>query len=146
MIRPAIAAERDALEALQLRASLGNEGDRDALLFHPEAVDIPLAQIAAGRVFVFETQGVIAGFYATLPREDGDTDLDAIFVEPNAQRQGIGRLLVEHCAALARKRGSGALHVIGNSQAAKFYAASGFENTGSLATRFGPALLFRRPL
>jgi GNAT superfamily N-acetyltransferase len=146
MIRPAIAAERDALEALQMRASLGNEADRDALLSHPEAVDIPLAQIAAGRVFVFETNGVIAGFYATLPREDGDTDLDALFVDPNIQRQGIGRLLVEHCAIRARQRGSGALHVVGNAHAAKFYAASGFHNVGSFATRFGPGLLLRRPL
>jgi GNAT superfamily N-acetyltransferase len=146
MIRPAIAADRDALEALQMRASLGNEAERDALLSHPEAVDIPLAQIAAGRVFVFETNGAIAGFYATLPRDDGDTDLDALFVEPNIQRQGIGRLLVEHCATLARRRGSGALHVVGNAQAANFYAASGFHHVGNFTTRFGPALLLRRPL
>ena len=45
-------AEQKALEALQLRASLTNDGDREALLANPDAIKIPLEQIAAGRVFV----------------------------------------------------------------------------------------------
>ena len=87
-IRPAIPAERQALEALQWRASLGNEGDRDALLRHPDAIDLPADQIAAGGVFVLEQDGAIVGFSAILPREDGDTELDALFVEPQIQRAG----------------------------------------------------------
>ena len=54
-IRPAVAAERKALEALQWRASLANPGDREALLANPDAIDLPLAQIEAGAVFVAET-------------------------------------------------------------------------------------------
>src|ERR1700733_1560794 len=85
-IRPAVVAERRQLEALQWRASLGNEGDRDALLRHPGAIDLPAEQIAAGGVFVVEEDGAIVGFSAILPREDGDTELDALFVEPSIQR------------------------------------------------------------
>jgi GNAT superfamily N-acetyltransferase len=145
-IRPAIPAERKALEALQWRASLGNEGDRAALLRHPDAIDLPAEQIAAGGVFVLEQDGAIVGFSAILPREDGDTELDALFVEPQIQRQGIGRKLIEHCAAVARSAGSQAMHVIGNEHARQFYLSCGFEVLGPFETRFGSALLMRKVL
>jgi len=48
LIRQAVASEQKELEELQLRASLTNAGDRDALLAHPDAIELPLAQIAAG--------------------------------------------------------------------------------------------------
>ena len=146
IIRPAIPAERRSLEALQWRASLGNEGDRDALLRHPDAIDLPAEQIAAGGVFVLEKDGSILGFSAILPRADGDTELDALFVEPDIQRQGIGRRLLEHCAAVARAGGSKALHVIGNAHAKEFYLSCGFEILGPFETRFGSGLLMRKPL
>jgi GNAT superfamily N-acetyltransferase len=145
-IRPAIPAERKALEALQWRASLGNEGDRDALLRHPDAIDLPTEQIVAGGVFVLEQDGAIVGFSAILPREDGDTELDALFVEPQIQRRGIGRKLLEHCAAAARLAGSRGLHVIGNEHAKAFYLSCGFEILGPFETRFGAALLMRKAL
>jgi GNAT superfamily N-acetyltransferase len=47
-------------------------------------------------------------------RNDGDIDLDALFVEPGTWRQGIGRRLVHHCEEAARRVGARALHVIGN--------------------------------
>ena len=57
IIRTAAVAEHEALEALQLRASLTNDGDREALLANPDAINIPLEQLAAGRVFVSELSG-----------------------------------------------------------------------------------------
>lgn len=146
LIRPAIPAEREALEALQLRASMGNAGDREALLLHPDAIDLPVEQILAGAVFVLEQEGAVVGFCAILPREDGDTELEALFVEPSIQRQGIGKRLVEHCAEIARSKGSTTLHVIGNLHAQQFYLACGFSTIGSFETRFGPGLLMRLPL
>jgi GNAT superfamily N-acetyltransferase len=146
IIRRAIPAERRTLEALQWRASLGNEGDRDALLLHPDAIDLPLEQITAGGVFVVEQDGNIVGFSAILPRDDGDTELDALFVEPAAQRQGIGRKLIEHCAEMARAAGSSALHVVGNFHAKQFYLSCGFIIVGTFETRFGPGLLMRKTL
>jgi GNAT superfamily N-acetyltransferase len=146
MIRPAIPAERRALEALQLRASMGNERDREALLLHPDAIELPVEQIIAGGVFVLEQEGAVVGFSAILPREDGDTELDALFVEPRIQRRGVGKRLVEHCAEIARSKGSTTLHVIGNPHAEQFYLACGFSIIGSFDTRFGPGLLMRLPL
>ena len=85
-IRPAVQAERRALEALQRRASLHNPGDREALLAHPDAIDVPSAQIDDGHVFVLEAAGSIKGFATVLPRADGNAELDALFVEPDAWR------------------------------------------------------------
>ena len=146
IIRRAIPDERRILEALQWRASLGNQGDRDALLLHPDAIGLPPDQIAAGGVFVLEQDGAIAGFCAILRRDDGDTELDALFVEPSIQRRGIGRKLIEHCAEMARSTGSNALHVVGNTHAKQFYLSCGFSIVGSFETRFGLGLLMRRAL
>jgi N-acetylglutamate synthase-like GNAT family acetyltransferase len=145
-IRLALPSEKMELERLQLRASLENAGDRAALLAHPDAIELPAEQIARCGVFVSEWEGAIVGFAAVEPRTDGDGELDALFVEPHMQRRGIGRSLVEHCAEVARKRGSRALHVVGNPHAKSFYAACGFEFVGTTETRFGPGLLMRKPI
>lgn len=142
-IRAARATEHRFLEELQMRASLGNAGDREALLAHPDAVQIPLEQINAGRLFVAELDGKVVGFAAVEWRDDGQAELDALFVEPAMQRQGVGQSLVEHCAQFARLRGASSMHVIGNPHAARFYRACGFEPLGPVATRFGDGLSMR---
>src|SRR5690348_14987025 len=101
-VRPAESLEREPLEALQRRASLNNPGDRQALLENPDAIALPLQQIMEGRVFVALRQQRIAGFSVILPRDDGDAELDGLFVEPECWRQGVGRALVEHGAHAAR--------------------------------------------
>ncbi|HEX6043016.1 MAG TPA: GNAT family N-acetyltransferase [Pyrinomonadaceae bacterium] len=146
IVRPAVAAEQKQLEALQWRASLNNPGDRDALLAHSDAIELPLEQIRDGGVFVAEVAGALMGFAAILPREDGDFELDALFVEPSAWRQGIGRALVEHCGAAARESGAESLHVVGNPHAEDFYKACGFDMLGTKQMRFGAGLLMKRAL
>jgi N-acetylglutamate synthase-like GNAT family acetyltransferase len=143
LIRRAIESEQKELEELQLRASLTNEGDRDALLAHPDAIELPVAQIAAGGVFVAESNGKIVGFAAVEPRADGNSELDALFVDPEMRRRGIARALVEYCAEVARARKSSALCVIGNPHAKDFYVACGFSVIGTEETRFGTGLLMR---
>lgn len=144
VIRNAIPSEKAALEGLQLRASLANEGDREALLANPDAIGLPVEQIISGDVFVFELSGHIAGFAALLPRPDGNAELEGLFVEPEMRRRGVGRALVEHCAQIAVGQGCRALHVIGNPHAEAFYLSCGFEMFGRCETRFGPGLLMKK--
>ena len=145
-IRTAIAAEQKALEALQWRASLNNPGDREALLAHPEVIELPLQQIEAGGVFVAEVAGVVTGYAAICQRDDGELELDALFVEPDAWRQGIGLALVEHACGLARGLGAQSIHVIGNPHAEGFYLSCGFQLLGTQEMRFGIGLLLKRDL
>jgi N-acetylglutamate synthase-like GNAT family acetyltransferase len=145
-MRTAVIADQKALEALQWRASLNNPGDREALLANPDAITLPLQQIEGGNVFVAEIDGAITGFAAILPREDGNSELDALFVEPALWRQGIGRLLIEQCCSAAKIAGSTELHVVGNPHAEAFYEASGFKTLGTKKMRFGVGLLMKRSL
>ena len=95
-------------------------------------------------MFVAEDGAARLGFAAILPRDDGDLELDGLFVDPVVQRRGAGLALVEHCAKVGRASGAGALHVVGNPHAAEFYAAAGFVVTGSFQTRFGPGILMQK--
>ncbi len=145
-VRTALPSEQRALEGLQWRASLRNSGDREALLANPGAVELPLHQIEAGGVFVAEIDGSLKGFAAILPRDDGDSELDALFVEPEAWRQGVGRVLVEHCCSAAKSVGAASLHVVGNPHAEGFYALCGFRVLGTTQMQFGVGLLMERSL
>jgi GNAT superfamily N-acetyltransferase len=146
VIRPARPDERSSLEALQWRASLANAGDRDALLANPDAIALPVEQIRDGHVLVAERDGAIIGFAAVLPRSDGDAELDALFVEPSAWKQGVGRALVDQCADVARRRDARVLHVVGNPHAKGFYGTCGFRTTGTVETRLGAGLAMERVL
>ncbi len=142
-IRAAQVTERAALEALQWRASLANPGDREVLSLHPDAIELPEQQIADGLVFVAERAGQVLGFAAVLPRDDGDLELDGLFVEPTLQRGGVGRALIAHVVGVAIRKQSPGIHVIGNPHAQAFYEAMGFVRVGEARTRFGPAPTFR---
>jgi len=134
------------LESLQRRASLSNPDDRDALLANPDAITLPIEQITTGCVFVAEIEGVAVGFAAVVPRPDGGAELDALFVEPHLWKRGIGRRLVDYVAEVARLRGAGFLHVIGNLHAEGFYVSCGFRRSGTVDTRFGIGLDMRRSI
>ena len=116
------------------------------LLLNPDAVTIPEDQILSGDVYVAELKKVVIAFAAVLPREDGFSELDALFVEPAYWRMGIGRILVEHCSDVARVNGSESLRVTGNPHAEFFYRRCGFRLMGLVETRFGNGLLMERQL
>jgi GNAT superfamily N-acetyltransferase len=144
--RLAIPAEQRALEELQRRASLIYEEDRASLLAHPDAIELPLEQITGGRTVVAERDGELLGFSVVLRRDDGDAELDGLFVEPAQWRQGIGRLLVEQAEQIAVRDGSANLWVIANTRALDFYGACGFVTVGEVQTRFRPAPRMRKAI
>lgn len=145
-IRTALVKEVAILEALQWRASLNNDGDREFLLAHPDAIVLPIEQIETGQVFVAEQNGAVAGFAVAIPRTDGQFELDGLFVEPSIWKSGVGRALVKKCADYAQSQGATALHVIGNPHAKGFYVACDFEPIGVEQTRFGSGILMRKSL
>lgn len=124
----AIPSEQKELEQL-LRSSVGNVGDRDALLAHPEAIELGVAQIAPGRVFVSEYRGEVVGFADVEPRVDGESELDGLFVEPRMHLAELG-----HQVQILRTPRCGRCQ---NPHAKNFYLASGFEVLGITVTRFG---------
>lgn len=144
--RLAVPAERSALEDLQRRASLIWEEDRDALLANPDAIELPLEQITDGRTIVAENVGELLGFAVVLRRDDGDAELDGLFVDPAQWRHGIGRALLEHAERIATSDGAAILWVTANTRALEFYGACGFVTVGEVATRFRPAPRMRKTI
>jgi GNAT superfamily N-acetyltransferase len=144
--RAAVRSDHDALEALQRRASLEWPDYREPLLAHPDAIELPLAQIDDGNVIVAVRDGDIVGFAVVLPRDDGAAELDGLFVEPASWRGGIGRALIGEATALAVGYGATELHVIANPRAVGFYRACSFAERSTASTRFGPAITMVRPI
>ena len=137
-IRPAKLEERDALEALQRRASTALEEYREQLEAEPDAIELPIEFIERDEVFVAEHDGEVAGL-AVVFIGDEEAELDGLFVEPGHWREGIGTALVDVATHEARKRGL-TLMVTANPSAREFYEKCGFTVEGGAQTRFGPAL------
>ena len=138
-IRGARVSEREALEALQRRSSMHQPMYRAQLAAHPDANELPAAQIVAGCVRVAEQDGMVAGFAVLLERTGDACELDGLFVEPERMRGGVGRRLVEDATQIARESGATRIDVIANPQAMAFYDAVEFRPAGEAQTRFGPA-------
>jgi N-acetylglutamate synthase-like GNAT family acetyltransferase len=138
-IRPAAGADRGALEELQRRSSMHHPMYRAQLAAHPDAIELPAEQIAAGHVRIAEQHGAIVGFAVLLERSGDACELDGLFVEPDRMRSGIGGRLVDDAKRLARERGATRIDVVANPQAVAFYTAVGFQPAGQAQTRFGPA-------
>jgi GNAT superfamily N-acetyltransferase len=138
-LRPARAEERKALEALQLRASIAHPTYREQILANPEVIVLPDDQIAEGRVVVAEDETTLRGFAVVLPRDDGQAELDGLFVEPDRWRGGVGRRLVGWAQVYAQGLGADRLCVVANPDAMDFYRAVGFVETGVMETQFDTA-------
>ena len=146
-IRRATAADLQVLADVFRRASLANDGDRDVLLAHPEALEIDPGPLARGLVRAAVLDGRVVGFASTDRGGDAATaELVDLFVAPEAMRHGIGRALVEDAATRARADGDAAITVDANDHALAFYRSVGFEVIGSSPTRFGTTPRMRREL
>jgi GNAT superfamily N-acetyltransferase len=138
-MRPAVPAERAALESLQRRSSMHEPMYRAQLTAHPDAIEVPAELIRTGAVRIAEKDGRIAGFSALLPLDAGGCELDALFVEPDLMRGGVGSALIEDARRIAHERGAERIDVVANPQAIAFYERVGFTTCGREDTRFGSA-------
>jgi len=122
-------------------ASLSNARDRAGLLAHPELLVFAGDGIAQGRTRVAATvtgQSVV-GFASVHVVEQGQLELEDLFVDPRWRRCGIARRLVDDAARAARRAGLHRLAVTGNSHALAFYLSAGFIEVGQVPTTLGPA-------
>lgn len=146
LIRPAQEAEQKPLEALQLRSSLENEGDRALLLANPDVIKIPLQQILDGLVFVAELNGTVVGFVALKPYAPRKMELEGLFMEPGYWRLGIGRRLVAHAIEVSRAQGARTMIVFANPHADGFYRRIGFIKEGEVTVESHTAFVMSMDL
>lgn len=144
IIRAAKVSERGMLEALQRRASLANEEHRATLLAHPDAILLPIEHLTKGCTLVAERGGEMLGFCVVLSRQDGEAELDGLFVEPRAWRSSIGTRLIAEASRVAASTGSAWLWVVCGEITTSFYERCGFEKVGEIETRFETAVSMRK--
>ncbi len=127
---------------VQRRASFIWETYRDALVAHPEVIDIPAEQVDSGNVrVVTDEHDLPVGFSAVVVR-GAYVELDGLFVAPEWMRHGLGGALVEDVVTRARAAGARRVEVVANPGAVPFYERHGFRQTGATETQFGPAPRF----
>lgn len=139
-IRYGVPNDREALEAIQHRASTALPEYRDAILRHPDAIEVPLLLLGGNRVKVAETRSIPVGFSVLLAPAEGIAELDGLFVDPAYWGQGIGWALMLDAVSLAAAENADAIEVTANPRAEGFYAKFGFTRLGQTTTRFGPAM------
>ncbi|MEJ7634837.1 GNAT family N-acetyltransferase [Aeromicrobium sp.] len=144
--RPATDEDLPSLRDLYRRSSLSNESYRANLLAVPEALHWSGDGVAAGRTLVaVDTDSRILGFVTTVDI-DGGRELEDLFVDPDAMRQGVATQLVQDAVLDAMRCGMPWIEVTGNRHAAEFYASVGFVRVGDEQTLFGLAPRLRRNL
>jgi len=139
VIRDAELADIERLGEIFRRASLHNEGDRPALLAHPEVLEFDATCVREQRTRVALRDGLVVGFASVTPNGEA-LELDDLFVDPEWMRRGVAMSLVHDLASAADARGAARVDVTANHHALAFYEAAGFVVDGSAETRFGPAI------
>ena len=100
-----------------------------------DALTVTPAYVAETLVFVAEAEQAsgphLLGFYALTPIPDG-FDLDHLWVDPVAQRRGLGTALFRHAVHIARHHGGGHLEIVSDPHATGFYTALGAYPDGDI--------------
>jgi GNAT superfamily N-acetyltransferase len=147
-IRRARSAEASVLSALALRSKSHWGYDADFLAACRDELTLTADDIATSAVYVCDGSNAPAGFYRLLLQVDGVAELDALFVEPAAMGQGVGRRLWRHAVATAAKLGCREIVLQSDPQAEGFYLAMGAQRAGEsestvMPGRMLPLMRFR---
>ncbi len=130
-IRPAIVDEAPALSDLALRAKAVWGYDAAFLERCRGPLTVAAKTIAEGRVLVAGGgDGDRFGFYA-FEIDGEDFDLAMLFVDPSAQRRGIGQALMVDALARARRLDCRRVTILSDPGAVAFYAANGAVRAGA---------------
>jgi GNAT superfamily N-acetyltransferase len=140
-VRVAVEGDRPALRRIFRRASLSNAGDRDVLLAHPDALQLPDSGVADGRTRVaMAADGTVVGFITSLSRDASTLEIEDLFVDPDWMRRGVARCLLADLVETVRLAGIARIEVTANPHADGFYRGAGFVFRGECETQFGRAV------
>jgi GNAT superfamily N-acetyltransferase len=89
-----------------------------------------LRPIERGDLFVAERDGRVVGFGEAAPGR-----VIAVYVDPAAVRQGVGRAILRHAIGKARGDGHGPVRLEATLNARAFYAREGFHELARFAIR-----------
>ncbi|QNE78856.1 GNAT family N-acetyltransferase [Streptomyces finlayi] len=135
------ATARDAKRlTLLVRTSRAYEGPYAPMV---EGYRVGPDYIETHRVFVAADTGtgLVLGFYALIV---SPPELDLMFVGDEAQGLGIGRVLIGHLKAEARRAGLTGVRIVSHPPSEGFYRSMGAEPVGTVLAS-PPAVMWDRP-
>ncbi len=125
IVRPARPGEAGFLTALCKRSKAHWGYDANFMAKSETSLTIAPELIADGNVLVAEDRGRVVGMASLAAIDESTFDLLHMFTEPDAIGTGIGRLLYENVAALAKTRGAKLLSILADPNAEAFYTRMG---------------------
>ena len=140
-IRRARPAEAGVLSALALRSKAYWGYDADFLAACRDDLTLTADDIETSTVYLIDGEASPLGFYRLLLHDDGVAELDALFVEPAAMGQGVGKRLWRHAVATAAHLGCSEMVWQSDPQAEGFYLALGGQRAGESESTVVPGRL-----
>jgi GNAT superfamily N-acetyltransferase len=137
-IRRARPEEADLLSALGLRSKAHWGYDAEFLAACRDDLTLSADDIASSTVYVCDSVDAPLGYYRLVVHDDGVAELDALFVEPTAMGEGVGRSLWQHAVATTATLGCAEIVWQSDPQAEGFYLAMGARRAGESESTVTP--------
>lgn len=131
-LRPATEADVPALTDILHRAKASWGYPEEKMAEFREYWQISEATVRSLTMTVAERNGLPVAFSGLSPQSEDTLLIDFLFVAPEAQRQGIGDLLLKRAEDHAHRQGLRRLYLESDAHAGPFYEKRGFK---TLATR-----------
>lgn len=129
-IRRARPEDVDVLTSLSIRSKRSNGYDEAFMAACREELTVTKQTLHDGEYWVAQS-GVVCGCACLTADPDGRSgEIHAFFIDPDWQRQGIGRLLWKTLLERAKERDFERLYLDADPIAVPFYRALGFEVSG----------------
>lgn len=148
-LRPANEADAPALTDILHRAKASWGYPDEKMAEFRENWRISEATIRSLTVTVAERDGLPVAFSGLSPQSEDTLLIDFLFVAPEAQRQGIGDLLLQRAEDHAHRQGLNRLYLESDAHAGPFYEKRGFRTLAARPSEMSPGKdipLMEKPL
>lgn len=133
-IRRALPDETEVLTELSMRAKRSNGYDDAFMEICREELTVTDSRMVEGEYWIAEADMVCGCACLVADIESKSGEVHAFFIDPDWQRQGIGRMLWLKIVERARAQGLSKLHLDSDPFAVSFYEAIGFDVVGEVAS------------
>ncbi|WP_299773297.1 GNAT family N-acetyltransferase [uncultured Pseudoteredinibacter sp.] len=133
LIRPAEMDEAAQLSDLAMRSKAHWDYSQEFMDACRDELRVSPSKITSDSYFCFvaEQAQSILGYYILKLISARQYELEALFLEPSAIGQGIGRALLEHAKTLTWQEGAQAIVINSDPNAEAFYLSAGAKKVGS---------------
>lgn len=146
-IRRADPTEAELLSELALQSKAVWDYDDAFIAQCRGELTLTVEFIEENEVYVCETDGSVAGFYALLLGSTEQVVLDFLYIHPDFLHKGCGSALWQHAVSCTEEHGARQIHIDADPHAESFYAAMGAKRvgevpSGSIPGRFIPHMVY----